>query len=117
MFPTIKNFCCIGAGYVGGPTMTVMASKCPDLNFHVVDINKERIKAWNNEDLSQLPIFEPGLKEIIASTRNINLFFSNNVKNAISTSDIIFISIVSLISVVASTLLLHNKKKVLYSKK
>ena len=93
MFPTIKNICCIGAGYVGGPTMTVMASKCPDLNFHVVDINKERIKAWNNEDLSQLPIFEPGLKEIIASTRNKNLFFSNKVKNAIESSDIIFISV------------------------
>ena len=93
MYPTIKNICCIGAGYVGGPTMTVMASKCPDLNFHVVDINKERIKAWNNEDLSKLPIFEPGLKELIASTRNKNLFFSNQVKNAIESSDIIFISV------------------------
>ena len=93
MYSTIKNICCIGAGYVGGPTMTVMASKCPDLNFHVVDINKERIKAWNNEDLSKLPIFEPGLKEIIASTRNKNLFFSNKVKNAIESSDIIFISV------------------------
>ena len=89
----IKNICCIGAGYVGGPTMTVMASKCPDLIFNVVDINKERIAFWNNKNLSKLPIFEPGLKEIIKNTRNKNLFFSTNVKEAIETSDIIFISV------------------------
>ena len=72
----IKNICCIGAGYVGGPTMTVMAEKCPDLTFNVVDINEERINAWNEKDLSKLPIFEPGLKELISKTRNKNLFFS-----------------------------------------
>ena len=65
---SIKNICCIGAGFVGGPTMAVMADKCPDLKFHIVDINEERIAAWNNADLTRLPIFEPGLKEIIAKT-------------------------------------------------
>ncbi len=89
----IKNISCIGAGFVGGPTMAVMASKCPDIVFHVVDINEKRIEAWNNKDLSQLPIFEPGLKEIIQNTRNKNLFFSTNVKEAIERSDIIFISV------------------------
>ena len=80
---SIKNICCIGAGYVGGPTMTMMASKCPDLNFNVVDINEERIKSWNDKNLSNLPIFEPGLKELIVKTRNKNLFFSTNIKEAI----------------------------------
>ena len=93
MFPTIKNICCIGAGYVGGPTMTVMASKCPDLNFYVVDISNERIEAWNNQDLTKLPIFEPGLKEIIACTRNKNLFFTREIKKAIESADIVFISV------------------------
>ena len=56
----IKNICCIGAGFVGGPTMTVMADRCPDLIFNVVDISEERISSWNQNDLSKLPIFEPG---------------------------------------------------------
>ncbi len=90
---SIKNICCIGAGFVGGPTMAVMASKCPDLVFHVVDINEKRIESWNNEDLSKLPVFEPGLKEIIENTRNKNLFFSTYVKEAIEKADIIFISV------------------------
>ena len=80
MMYLIKNICCIGAGYVGGPTMAMMANKCPDLIFNIVDINKERIDAWNSEDLSNLPIFEPGLEEIILKTRNKNLFFLNNYK-------------------------------------
>ncbi len=90
---TVKNICCIGAGYVGGPTMTMMASKCPDLDFNVVDINEERIASWNNKDLSKLPIFEPGLQELIAKTRNKNLFFSSNIKEAIESADMIFISV------------------------
>tara|TARA_Y100001980_G_C14536952_1_gene313821 strand:- start:63 stop:1514 length:1452 start_codon:yes stop_codon:yes gene_type:complete len=90
---SIKNICCIGAGYVGGPTMAMMANKCPNLIFNVVDINKERIAAWNAEDLSKLPIFEPGLKEIIASSRNKNLFFTSEIKEAIESADIIFISV------------------------
>ncbi len=72
---TIKTICCIGAGYVGGPTMTVMASKCPDLIFNVVDKNEKRIAAWNHNNLSELPIFEPGLEELIAKKRNKNLLF------------------------------------------
>ncbi len=90
---SFKNICCIGAGYVGGPTMTMMASKCPHLNFNVVDINQERIKSWNNEDLSKLPIYEPGLQDLIEETRNKNLFFSTNVRKAIESADIIFISV------------------------
>ena len=89
----INNICCIGAGYVGGPTMTMMASKCPNLTFNVVDINAERISLWNNEDLSKLPIFEPGLKELVAKTRNKNLFFSTNIKEAIESAEIVFISV------------------------
>jgi len=80
-------------GYVGGPTISVMASKCKDISFNVVDINEERIAAWNNEDLSKLPVFEPGLKEIIEKTRNKNLQFTSNIKQAIESSDIIFISV------------------------
>jgi len=90
---SIKKICCIGAGYVGGPTMTMMASKCPNLIFNVVDINEERIKLWNHKDLSKLPIFEPGLRELITKTRGKNLFFSTNIKKAISTADIVFISV------------------------
>ena len=72
-----KNICCIGAGYVGGPTMCVIASNCPQLRVDVVDINNERIEAWNNDDLSKLPVFEPGLDNIVRKCRGINLFFSN----------------------------------------
>jgi len=57
----VKNICCLGAGYVGGPTMSVIALKCPDIKVTVVDLNKQRIDAWNDEDLGKLPIYEPGL--------------------------------------------------------
>ncbi len=90
---SIKNICCIGAGYVGGPTMSVIASKCPDLRIDVVDINVERIEAWNSKDFSKLPVFEPGLEEIIKKCRDKNLFFSNKVEACISKADIIFISV------------------------
>ncbi len=89
----IKNICCIGAGYVGGPTMAVLADKCPHLEIHVVDINKNRIKAWNDKDLSKLPIFEPGLEKIIKKRRNHNLFFSSEVKKNIRKAEMIFISV------------------------
>lgn len=69
----IKNICCIGAGYVGGPTMAVIALKNPNINVTVVDINKNRIDAWNSEDLSSLPIYEPGLDEVVAEARGRNL--------------------------------------------
>ena len=70
----INNICCIGAGYVGGPTMAVIADKCHHLTINVVDINKQRIDDWNNDDLNKLPIFEPGLMQIIKRRRNKNLF-------------------------------------------
>ena len=76
----IKNVCCIGAGYVGGPTMAVIAANCPDLIINVVDINVERIKAWNMDDLSQLPVFEPGLKNIVENCRGKNLFLSTEIE-------------------------------------
>ena len=72
----IKKICCLGAGYVGGPTMAVIADKCPDLIVNVVDLDERKIACWNSEDLNELPIFEPGLESIIKRCRNKNLFFS-----------------------------------------
>ena len=89
----LKNICCIGAGYVGGPTMAVIASNCPHFRIDVVDINKEKIKAWNSQDLSKLPVFEPGLENIIEKCRGKNLFFSTNIEEVIPKADIIFISV------------------------
>ena len=89
----IKKICCIGAGHVGGPTMTVIADKCPHLEVRVVDINEERIEAWNESDLKKLPIFEPGLDRIISRTRGRNLFFSSEMEKSISEADMIFISV------------------------
>ena len=89
----VKNICCIGAGYVGGPTMAVIALKCPNINVTVVDINKERIDAWNSEDLTKLPVYEPGLDAVVKEARGRNLFFSTDVDKAIDTSEIIFISV------------------------
>lgn len=89
----VKNICCIGAGYVGGPTMSVIALKCPEINITVVDISEDRINAWNEKDLSKLPIYEPGLAEIIDKTRGRNLFFSNNIDLAIKNSEMIFIAV------------------------
>ena len=88
----ISNICCIGAGYVGGPTMAVLASFCPDIKINVVDLNKERIEKWNGE-LNELPVFEPELDKIINSVRNKNLFFSTDVKGSIAIADMIFISV------------------------
>ncbi len=89
----IKNICCIGAGYVGGPTMAVIAANCPNLIINVVDINVDRIKSWNIDDLSKLPVFEPGLRDIVEKCRGKNLFFSSNVEENIANADIIFISV------------------------
>ncbi len=89
----VKNICCIGAGYVGGPTMAVIAAKNPDIQVKVVDINPERIAAWNSSDLSLLPIYEPGLAQLIEQTRGVNLFFDTDVDQAISKADMIFISV------------------------
>jgi len=89
----IKSICCIGAGYVGGPTMSVVAQKNPDIKVTVVDINEDRINAWNSEDLSSLPIYEPGLDKVIRDARGRNLFFSTDVEKAILDSEMIFISV------------------------
>lgn len=87
------NICCIGAGYVGGPTMAVIAQKCPHIKVHVVDLNEKRIQLWNDEDVKKIPIYEPGLSEVVAEARGRNLFFSTDVELAIKESDIIFISV------------------------
>jgi UDPglucose 6-dehydrogenase len=89
----IKNIACIGAGYVGGPTMSVIAQKNPDINVTVVDLNAARIAAWNHEDLSQLPVYEPGLDAVVKEARGRNLFFSTDVDKAIDEADMIFISV------------------------
>lgn len=89
----ITKICCIGAGYVGGPTMSVIANKCPHIKVTVVDINEQRIAQWNTENLDDLPIYEPGLKEIVAESRGRNLFFSTDVDKAIDDADMIFISV------------------------
>jgi UDPglucose 6-dehydrogenase len=89
----IKNICCIGAGYVGGPTMAVIALKCPKLKVTVVDVNEARIAAWNDSDLSKLPIYEPGLSDVVGQTRGKNLFFSTDVDKAIEESEMIFIAV------------------------
>ncbi|MBW3055308.1 MAG: nucleotide sugar dehydrogenase [Prochlorococcus marinus CUG1430] len=89
----IKNICCIGAGFVGGPSMAVIASKCPNINVTVVDINEKRIEAWNDKNLSNLPIYEPGLDVLIKKCRDKNLFFKTNIEQAIFEADMIFLSV------------------------
>lgn len=89
----INKICCIGAGYVGGPTMAVIAKKNPDIQVTIVDINSDRIDAWNGKDLSKLPIYEPGLSEIVKATRGENLFFSTDINKAIDEAEMIFISV------------------------
>ena len=89
----IKSICCIGAGYVGGPTMSVIAQKNPDIKVTVVDLNAQRIADWNDKDLTKLPIYEPGLDEVVAEARGRNLFFSNEVDKAIDEAQMIFISV------------------------
>ncbi|WP_452232342.1 nucleotide sugar dehydrogenase [Lacinutrix sp. MEBiC02595] len=89
----ITSICCIGAGYVGGPTMAVMAQKNPDIKVTVVDLNAQRIADWNDSDVTKLPIFEPGLDVVVQEARGRNLFFSTNVEDAIDEADMIFISV------------------------
>lgn len=89
----IKNICCIGAGYVGGPTMAVIAQKCPHIKVTVVDLNEKRIAAWNDPDVNNIPIYEPGLSEVVAEARGRNLFFSTEVDKAIDAAEMIFISV------------------------
>ena len=90
---SIRSICCIGAGYVGGPTMAVIADQCPDVQVTVVDINQTRINAWNDSDLSKLPVYEPGLDAVVQRARGHNLFFSTGVDEAIAAADMVFISV------------------------
>lgn len=86
----IKTICCIGAGYVGGPTMAVIAQQCPEIKVTVVDINADRIAQWQTDNL---PIYEPGLLEVVKEARGRNLFFSTDIDSAIKDSEMIFMSV------------------------
>jgi UDPglucose 6-dehydrogenase len=85
-----KRIACIGAGYVGGPTMAVIAMKCPQYKVNVVDVSEARIKAWQTDNL---PIYEPGLLDVVKAARGRNLFFSTEITAAIRESEIIFVSV------------------------
>lgn len=89
----ITKICCIGAGYVGGPTMAVIAQKCPHIQVTVVDLNEQRIALWNDPNVENIPIYEPGLSEVVAEARGRNLFFSTDVDKAIHEAEMIFISV------------------------
>ena len=89
----ITNIACIGAGYVGGPTMAVIAQKCPEIRVDVVDINPQRIADWNDSDPEKLPVYEPGLYDVVKESRGKNLFFSTEVEKVIKKAQIIFISV------------------------
>ncbi len=89
----INKICCIGAGYVGGPTMAVIAQKNPDIQVTLVDLNKEKIDLWNSDDYSELPVYEPGLSDVIKEVRGRNLFFSNDIDKNIDDAEMIFISV------------------------
>lgn len=105
----IKKICCLGAGYVGGPTCSVIALKCPEITVTVVDLSKERIAQWNSDKLpiyevdkcfkTPSPItnvvnfFQPGLDDVVKACRGKNLFFSNDYTTAILEADLIFISV------------------------
>ncbi|KAG2366390.1 UDP-glucose/GDP-mannose dehydrogenase family, NAD binding domain-containing protein [Suillus spraguei] len=90
--PRIKQICCIGAGYVGGPTCAVIALKCPHIRVTIVDLNQARIDAWNSPDF-KLPIYEPGLEDVVRKARGRNLFFSTDVDKGIRDADLIFVSV------------------------
>ncbi len=86
----ITSICCLGAGYVGGPTMAMIAAKCPDIRVTVADMNEKRIAAWNSDDL---PVYEPGLDDIVTTARGRNLHFTTDIKAAIAGADLIFVSV------------------------
>ena len=89
----INTICCIGAGYVGGPTMAVIAQQCPEIKVIVVDKNTDRIAAWNHSDFNELPVYEPGLGEIIKEVRGVNLFFTTAINTAIKEAQMIFMAV------------------------
>lgn len=84
------RICCIGAGYVGGPTSAVIAQMCPNILVNVVDSSEERILQWNS---TELPIYEPGLDEVVAECKERNLFFSTDIETEVKEAEIIFISV------------------------
>ncbi len=86
----INSICCLGAGYVGGPTMAMIAAKCPAIEVTVCDMNQARIDAWNSDTL---PVYEPGLKEVVESARGRNLHFTTDLKPAIAAADLIFVCV------------------------
>jgi len=88
----IKNICCIGAGYVGGPTMAVIALKCPNIKVTVVDKSSDKLDSWNGP-LDTLPVYEPGLSEIVNKVRDKNLFFSKDIDDAIDNAEMIFMAV------------------------
>ena len=89
----INKICCIGAGYVGGPTMAVIAQKNPHIQITLVDLNQEKINLWNSKDYNELPVYEPGLADVIKEVRGRNLFFSTDINKNIDEADMIFISV------------------------
>lgn len=89
----VQSICCIGAGYVGGPTMAVIADHCPEIQVTVVDLNAARIAAWNDPDLSRLPVYEPGLDAVVGRCRGRNLHFTTEVESAIAQADMVFLSV------------------------
>lgn len=89
----LGTIACIGAGYVGGPTMAVIARQCPEIKVIVVDVNAAKIAAWNDSKPENLPVYEPGLPEVVAEARGRNLFFSTDVAGAIREAQMIFISV------------------------
>ena len=86
----VKSICCVGAGYVGGPTMAVIALKCPEIKVTVVDLNEQRIKEWNSDSL---PIYEPGLYDVVMQTRGRNLFFTTDVEKSVAEADMVFLAV------------------------
>jgi len=88
----VTKICCLGAGYVGGPTCSVIALKCPHIRVTIVDFNQARIDAWNSSDF-KLPIYEPGLEDVVRQARGRNLFFSTDVDKAILEAELIFVSV------------------------
>ncbi|KAL5497946.1 hypothetical protein ACEPAH_2877 [Sanghuangporus vaninii] len=88
----VKKICCIGAGYVGGPTCAVIALRCPQIEVNIVDLNQTRIDAWNSKDFS-IPIYEPGLVDVVRQARGRNLFFTTEVDRCIQEADLIFVSV------------------------
>ena len=86
----IQSICCLGGGYVGGPTMAMIAAKCPDIQVTVADTNADRIDAWNSDIL---PVYEPGLHQVVTSTRGRNLHFTTDLRSAINSAELIFVSV------------------------